>query len=360
MNANTSRLHAVGQSPWLDGFTREMLANGDLSRCIAEWSVTGVSSDPTTFEHALCNGKAYDEAIAELARREAPAGDLLLVLALQDLSAAADLLRPVFDATDGREGWGSLPVSPLLAYNGARTIHSAAWLHEAGERENLFVKIPGTTTGIEAIEESIFAGIPIDATLLFSREHYVAAAEAYLRGIERRIAADLDPNVASVASFFVSPWDVAVKEEISPPFHNRLGVTMAMRTYKAFHDLLASQRWRRLAQAGARPQRLVWADIGIKDSALPKAFYAEALAAPDTISAMPHDALQAIADHGEAITVLPADGGYADAVLEEFRREGVDDEALAARLQREAVDVFAASWHALMHCVSERTAQFAA
>ncbi len=354
ININTKKLHDLGQSLWVDNISREMLVTGLLARYIAEDCVTGLTSNPTIFEHAIGHGGYYDDAIARLARRDEPAEELFFALALEDLTTAADMFRPVFDATDGLDGWVSLEVSPLLSDNAAKTIHAAAWLHEAADRPNLFIKIPGTQAGAEAIEESIFSGVPVNVTLLFSREQYLAAAEAYLRGIERRIEAGLDPNVRSVASLFVSRWDVAVKQEISPPFHNRLGIAIAMRTYKAYRDLLASARWQRLAQAGARPQRLLWASTGTKDPAAPDTLYVEALAAPDTINTIPEKTLQAFADHGKVGAALRADGGYAEAVLEEFRREGVDDEALAARLQREGADAFVASWRALLSRIDEK------
>ena len=360
MNLNTKQLHDLGQSLWLDNISREILLNGTLARCISDWSVTGLTSNPTIFEHAIGHGSFYDEAIGHLARRDEPAEELFFALALQDLTAAADLFRPFFDATDGVDGWVSLEVSPLLVNDSAKTIHAAAWLHEAADRPNLFIKIPGTPAGVEAIEESIFGGVPINVTLLFSREHYIAAAEAYLRGIERRIAAGLDPKVESVASLFVSRWDVAVKQEISPALHNRLGLAIAMRTYKAYHDLLASSRWQKLAKAGAHPQRLLWASTGTKDPAAPDTLYVEALAAPDTIDTIPEKTLQAFAEHGKVGAVLPIDGGDAEAVLEELRREGVDDEALAARLQREGADAFSASWNALLARIAQKSVQLTA
>ena len=360
MNLNTKQLHDLGQSLWLDNISREILLNGTLARCISDWSVTGLTSNPTIFEHAIGHGSFYDEAIGHLARRDEPAEELFFALALQDLTAAADLFRPFFDATDGVDGWVSLEVSPLLVNDSAKTIHAAAWLHEAADRPNLFIKIPGTPAGVEAIEESIFGGVPINVTLLFSREHYIAAAEAYLRGIERRIAAGLDPKVESVASLFVSRWDVAVKQEISPALHNRLGLAIAMRTYKAYRDLLASSRWQKLAKAGAHPQRLLWASTGTKDPAAPDTLYVEALAAPDTIDTIPDKTLQAFAEHGKVGAVLPIDGGDAEAVLEELRREGVDDEALAARLQREGADAFSASWNALLARIAQKSVQLTA
>ena len=357
MNVQTKKLHDLGQSLWIDNISREMLLNGTLTRYIADWSVTGLTSNPTIFENAIGHGSFYDEAITRMAPSGKSAEELFFSLALEDLTKAADLFRPVFDATDGLDGWVSLEVSPLLADNAAKTIQAAIWLHEAADRPNLFIKIPGTSAGAEAIEESIFSGVPVNVTLLFSREQYLAAAEAYMRVIERRIEAGLDPNVRSVASLFISRWDVAVNHEVAPPFHNRLGIAIAMRTYKAYRDLLASPRWLKLAEAGGFPQRLLWASTGTKDPAAPDTLYVEALAAPDTIDTIPEKTLTAFADHGKVGTMLPTDGGHAEAVLEEFRRDGVDDEALAARLQREGADSFAASWHALLARIHEKSAK---
>jgi transaldolase len=261
----------------------------------------------------------------------------------------------VFDATDGIDGWVSLEVSPLLSENAAKTIEAAAQLHHAANRPNLFIKIPGTQAGIQAIEESIFGGVSVNVTLLFSSEQYVAAAEAYMRGIERRLAAGLDANVTSVASLFVSRWDVAVSEAVAPALRNRLGIAIAMRTYKAYRDLLASPRWLKLVQAGARPQRLLWASTGTKDPSAPDTLYVQALAAPETIDTIPEKTLQAFADHGKADAVLPPDGGNAEVVLDEFRRQGVDDKALASRLQREGADAFTKSWQALLAGIQEKS-----
>ena len=269
-------------------------------------------------------------------------------MALEDLTKAADLFRPVYDTTDGLDGWVSLEVSPLLANDAAQTIRAAAELHKAANRLNLFIKIPGTTAGAEAIEESIFHGVPINVTLLFSCEQYVVAAEAYLRGIERRLEAGLDPNVRSVASLFISRWDVAVKDVVSSVLRNRLGVAIAMRTYKAYRDVLASPRWQTLAQKGARPQRLLWASTGTKDAAASDTLYIEALAAPDTINTIPEKTLQAFADHGKFVSPLPMDGDDAEQVLDAFKLEGVDVAALAARLQREGAESFTASWQVLL------------
>lgn len=359
MNANTLKLHDLGQRLWLDNITRELLASGTLARYIADLSVSGLTSNPTIFEHAIGkdgSGGSYDDVIRKLATLGLSDEGIFFELALQDLTQAADLLRPVFEASDGVDGWVSLEVSPLLAADTAGTIRAAAQLRARAARPNLFIKIPGTPEGLPAIEQAIFDGVPINVTLLFSREHYLGAAEAYLRGIERRIEAGLAPRVQSVASIFVSRWDAAVKQEISPPFHNRLGIAMAMRCYKAQSDLLASERWRRLAAAGARPQRLLWASTATKDPSARDTLYIEALAAPDTINTIPEQTLLAFADHGQPGAVLPPDGGLADAVLEEFRREGVDDEALAARLQREGVLAFAKSWGGLLARIRDKRA----
>jgi transaldolase len=351
MNA-PRRLHDLGQSLWLDNITRGLLTSGTLGRYIRELAVTGLTSNPTIFDHAVRNGDFYDEAIRKKAEEGKSGEALFFELALEDLTQAADLFRPVHDATGGVDGWVSLEVSPLLADDTAGTIKAAARLHARAQRPNLFIKIPGTRAGIPAIEESIFAGVPVNVTLLFSREHYLAAAEAYMRGIERRIAAGRDPRVASVASIFVSRWDVAVKDEVRGEFRNRLGIGIAMRTYKAYRDLLASGRWRKLADSGARPQRLLWASTGTKDPAAADVLYVEALAAPDTINTMPEKTLLAFADHGKVKDALPIDGGNAEALLAEFTREGINDEALAADLQREGAEAFAMSWNELMSCIA--------
>ena len=357
MNAKTHQLHRLGQRLWLDNISREILLDGTLSRYITELSVTGLTSNPTIFEKAIGKGSLYDRAIADLARRGQSGEELFFSLAIEDLRQAADLFRPIHDATHGIDGWVSLEVSPLLAYDTTKSIEAAAHLHAAGARANLFIKIPGTQAGIPAIEESIFAGIPINVTLLFSREQYVAAAEAYMRGIERRIAAGLDPKVESVASLFVSRWDVAVKEKLAQQHRNRLGIAVAMRTYKAYCDLLGSARWQKLAQAGAHVQRLLWASTGTKDPAAPDTLYIDALAAPDTINTMPDKTLQAFAEHGTIGAPMPVDGGDAEAVIEQIRREGIDDAALAARLQREGAEAFSTSWGELLSRIKEKSSQ---
>jgi transaldolase len=347
MNA-TRQLHDLGQSLWLDNITRGLLTSGTLKRYIRELAVTGLTSNPTIFDHAITNSDFYDTAIREKAMDGKSGETLFFELALEDLSQAADLFRSTYDATDGVDGWVSLEVSPLLADDTAGTIEAAVQLHARAQRPNLFIKIPGTGAGTAAIEETIFAGVPVNVTLLFSREQYIAAAEAYMRGIERRIAAGLDLHVASVASVFVSRWDVAVKDKVSDGLRNRLGIAVAMRTYKAYRDLLASPRWQKLLAAGARPQRLLWASTGTKDAAAADTLYLEALAAPETINTIPEKTLLAFADHGKLKGVMPVDGGNAEAVLAEFSRVGIDDEALAADLQSEGAAAFAKSWGDLL------------
>ena len=353
MNA-AQQLHDVGQSLWLDNITRALLKSGALSRYIREFAVTGLTSNPTIFDHAIKNGDFYDDAIREKADQGKSGEALFFELALEDLTQAADLFRPIHDATGGVDGWVSLEVSPLLADDTAGTIKAAARLHSRAQRPNLFIKIPGTHAGIPAIEETIFAGVPVNVTLLFSREQYIAAVEAYLRGIERRIAAGLDPKVASVASIFVSRWDVAVNNRVSDGLRNRLGIGIAMRIYKAYRNLLASKRWQKLAGSGARPQRLLWASTGTKDPAAPDTLYVDALAAPDTINTMPEKTLLAFAEHGKVKSVLPVDEGYAEAVIAEFTREGINNETLAADLQREGTAAFARSWSDLMGRIASK------
>jgi transaldolase len=354
MNA-LRQLHDLGQSLWLDNITRALLTGGTLSRYIREFAVSGLTSNPTIFDQAIKNTGSYDDAIRKKANEGKSGEALFFELALEDLTQAADLFRPIHDATGGVDGWVSLEVSPLLSEDTAGSIKAAARLHARAQRPNLFIKIPGTRAGIPAIEETIFAGVPVNVTLLFSREHYLAAAEAHMRGIERRIAAGLDPKVASVASIFVSRWDAAVKDKVRFEYHNRLGIAVAMRTYKAYRDLLASTRWRKLAGSGARPQRLLWASTGTKDPAAPDTLYIEALAAPDTINTIPEKTLLAFAEHGKVKNVLPVDGGDAEAVLADFTRDGVDDKAIAARLQREGTEAFAKSWSELMSRIASKS-----
>ncbi len=344
----TRQLHDLGQSLWLDNITRGLLTSGTLARYIDQWSVTGLTSNPTIFDHAIGNSNFYDDAIREKSGKGTSGEALFFELALEDLTAAAALFRPVHDATHGLDGWVSLEVSPLLANDTASTIKQAAELHARANLPNLLIKIPGTPEGVLAIEESIAAGVPVNVTLLFSREQYLSAAHAYLRGIERRIAAGLDPHVGSVASLFISRWDKAVASRVPTELHNRLGLAVAKRTYAAYRELLESPRWQALAAAGAQPQRLLWASTSTKDPKASDVLYVEALAAPDTINTIPEDTLRAFADHGHVAQVMPAAGGDADDVLARFAKAGVDVAALGAQLQREGAKSFDDSWNALM------------
>lgn len=353
MNATTA-LRKLGQRLWLDNITRDLLVCGTLQRYVREFAVSGLTSNPTIFDHAIRNTNLYDDAIRDATEHGRSGEALFLDLALEDLTAAADLFRPIHDATAGVDGWASLEVSPLLADDTAATVLETVRLYARAGRPNLFIKIPGTRAGVPAIEQAIFAGVPVNVTLLFSREQYAAAAEAYMRGVERRIAAGLDPKVDSVASIFVSRWDVAVKDAVPPALRNRLGIAIAKRAYKAYRELLVSPRWRKLAAAGARPQRLLWASTGSKDPQASDTLYIEALAAPDTINTMPDKTLLAFADHGALHGELPEDGGDAEATLAEFARAGVDDAALAQRLLREGAQSFDRSWASLMECIAAK------
>ncbi len=355
----TQRLHELGQSLWLDNITREMLGDGTLKRYIDELSITGLTSNPTIFDKAISGGDAYDEQIVDLHGRGVEPEQIFFELALADLRDAARMFEPTNDRTDGVDGWVSLEVSPLLADDAKATIAQVAELHHRADC-NVFIKIPGTLAGREAIEESIFAGTPVNVTLLFSTEHYLGAAEAYMRGLERRIEAGLDPAVPSVASLFVSRWDVAVADQVTAELRNRLGVAVAERAYGAYRKLLDSERWQRLANQGARPQRLLFASTGTKDPDASDVLYVEALAAPFTVNTMPDKTLRAFAEHGEVGEPLAPDGGETDGVLAEFESAGVDVSELAARLQREGAEAFDASWNDLLQSIREKSRKLAA
>src|SRR6516162_9790822 len=352
----TKMLHSLGQSLWLDNITRDLLNSGRLQRYVDEFSVTGLTSNPTIFDHAIRNSADYDSDIARRLSRANAAEDLFFELALADLTRAADLLRPVFTRTDAVDGWVSLEVSPFLAHDTQRTIAAARDLSQRGGKSNLYIKIPGTKEGLPAIEAVIFAGVPINVTLLFSREQYVAAAEAYLRGVERRIEAGLNPAVASVASVFISRWDVAISGKAPGELSNRLGIAVAQRTYKAYLELLASQRFQRAANAGARAQRLLWASTGTKDPKALDTLYVKALAAPFAINTMPDNTLKAFADHGDVGELLAADRGDCERVLASFTLAGIAVEAEAAQLQNEGAASFVKSWNDLMTCVEAKSA----
>jgi transaldolase len=352
----TQLLHNLGQSLWLDNITRDLLNSGTLARYIAELSVTGLTSNPTIFEKAISSGTAYDSAIREKLTKGKSGEGLFFELALDDLTRAADLFRPIHDRTSGVDGWVSLEVSPLLAYETADTLAAAKDLSARAARSNLFIKIPGTKEGLPAIEESIFAGIPINVTLLFSREQYVAAAEAFLRGIERRIEAGLDPTVGSVASIFVSRWDAAVAGKVPAELSNKLGIAIAQRTYRAYRTLLGSPRWQRAYNDGARPQRLLWASTGTKDPKASDILYVKALAAPFTVNTMPEATLKALAEHTDLGNILPADGGDCEQVLAQFAKAGINIDALAAQLQDEGAKSFVKSWNELMDVIKSKSA----
>jgi transaldolase len=355
----TQQLSSSGQSLWLDNITRDLLSSGTLERYIKELSVTGLTSNPTIFDQAIKHGTAYDSAIAERARRGLAGESLFFELALEDITRAADLFRNVHERTAGVDGWVSLEVSPVLAHDTASTIAQAKELHARAARPNLFIKIPGTPEGLPAIEETIFSGVPVNVTLLFSPEHYVAAANAYMRGIERRIAAGLSPNVASVASVFISRWDVAVAGKVPLLLTNTLGLAVARQAYKAYCDLTVSSRWRRAMNMGGRPQRLLFASTGTKDPKASDILYVEGLVAPLTINTMPEGTLKAFADHGEMGPELATDGGDSEAVLARFREAGVDPAALAARLQDEGAASFVASWNNLLGVIASKSVALA-
>ena len=352
----TQALHDLGQSLWLDNITRNLLSSSTLRRYIDELSVTGLTSNPTIFDHAIKNSNDYDAAIRKKLKDGKSGEELFFQLALEDITEAAELFRSIYDRTSGVDGWVSLEVSPLLAHDTKTTLAVAKDLHARAGRPNLLIKIPGTKEGLPAIEEAIFAGVPVNVTLLFSREHYLAAAEAFLRGIERRIDAGLRPDVGSVASVFISRWDAAVVGKVPDPLNNQLGVAIAKRTYKACRTLLSSPRWQRAYNAGAHPQRLLWASTGTKDPKVSDILYIKALAAPLTVNTMPEGTLKALADHGELGAMLPADGGDCEEVLAQFATAGIDVDALSAQLQDEGAKSFVKSWNELMGVITSKSA----
>jgi transaldolase len=352
----TQKLHDLGQSLWLDNITRDLLNSGTLKRYIDDLSVTGLTSNPTIFDHAIKNSAAYDAPIREKLLKGTSGEALFFELALEDITRAADLFRPIYNRTNGVDGWVSLEVSPLLAHDTASTIAAARDLYARAARPNLFIKIPGTTEGLPAIEEAIFAGIPVNVTLLFSREHYVAAAEAFLRGIERRIEAGLNPSVGSVASVFISRWDTAVMGKVPDSLNDQLGIAVAKRIYKAYRSMLDSPRWQRVYNFGARPQRLLWASTGTKDPKASDVLYIKGLAAPFVVNTMPEGTLKALADHGEIGAALPADGGDSENALAKFAQAGIDIDALARQLQDEGAKSFVKSWEDLMGVIALKSA----
>lgn len=354
----TQLLHDMGQSLWLDNITRDLLTSGTLRRYIEEFSVTGLTSNPTIFDHAIKNSRDYDQTIAQKVKEGKSGEALFFELALEDLRQAADLFRPIHNQTNGVDGWVSLEVSPVLAHDTAATITAAKKLHSMAGRPNIFIKIPGTNEGLAAIEESIFAGVPINVTLLFSRQQYIAAAQAYLRGIQRRISAGLNPDVASVASLFVSRWDVAVMNKTPEALRDQLGIAIAGQTYQAYRALLDSPPWQRIFNAGARPQRLLWASTGNKDPKAADILYISALAAPLTVNTMPEATLKAFADHGEITPALPSQSDQCDDTLARFTKAGIDLAALAKQLQDYGAQAFVKSWDDLLASIAAKGQTF--
>jgi len=348
-------LRNLGQSLWLDSISREMLDDGRIQRYARELGVTGLTSNPTIFDEAIASG-AYDADIERKSREGKSNEDLFTELALDDLRRAATLFLPAFERTQGVDGWVSMEVSPLLANDTPGSVRAAANIHGAANVPNLFVKIPGTREGVGAIEQCIYDGIPINVTLLFSPEHYLASANAYLRGIERRLEDGRSPVVASVASLFVSRWDKAVANEVPENLRNRLGIAVALRTWEAFGELYASSRWQKLAAAGARPQRMLWASTGTKDPKASETLYPEAFAAPDTIDTLPEKTLLALSRTEATPPIMPMNGGDAEQTLAEFATLGVYVKPLGDRLQREGAEAFVKSWTQLMQRIADKGA----
>jgi transaldolase len=359
MSSSTQALHDLGQSLWLDNITRDILDDGTLKRYIDTLNVTGLTSNPTIFDEAIGKTKVYDKAIRQKAEAGLSGENLFLEIALEDLRRAADLFKSTHERTQGMDGWVSMEVSPLLASDTKGTIAAAQLIHNQASRSNLYVKIPGTPEGVPAIEEAIFKGIPVNVTLLFSREQYLAVAEAYMKGIERRLAAGLDPKINSVASVFVSRWDRAVADKAPKELVNKLGVAIAQRTYKAHCDLVAGKRWKDLEAKGARKQRMLWASTGVKDPSASATLYVEALAAPESIDTMPDKTLLAFAEKGKVGGVMAKDGGDGEAVLAKFKAAGIDVDAIAKQLQSEGAVAFVKSWTELMKRISDKSAALA-
>ncbi len=357
---STQMLHDLGQSLWLDNITRDLLDNGTLKRYIDGLSVTGLTSNPTIFENAFKNSTAYDAAIQQGLASGKSGEELFFDLALDDLTRAADLFRPIYDRTDGVDGWVSLEVSPLLAYSPGKTLTAAQKLFARATRPNLLIKIPGTKECLPAIEEAIFSGVPVNVTLLFSCDHYLAAAEAFLRGIERRIEAGLNPKVASVASVFISRWDAAVAKKVPESLKNKLGIAIGGRIFTAMRQLLGSPRWERIYNEGAIPQRLLWASTGTKDPAASPVLYVKALAAPFTVDTMPEVTLKALAAESAVGAIMADDGGDCETVLKQFAQAGIDVDALAAQLQEDGAKAFVNSWNELMQVIQSKSATLAA
>jgi transaldolase len=355
----TEKLHELGQSLWLDNITRELLDSGQLQTYIDDYSVTGLTSNPSIFDKAIASG-GYDDAIHEKASKGLDREALFFELAIEDLRRAADMFAAIHQRTDGVDGWVSLEVSPLLAYDAKSTVDAAKSLHEQAGRHNLFIKIPGTAEGLPAVEEAIAAGVPVNVTLLFSADHYLAAAEAYMRGVERRIADGLNPVVGSVASVFMSRWDAAVLDQVPDDLRDTIALAVGLKTYQAYRELMDSERWQRLKNSGARMQRLLWASTSTKDPTAPDTLYVHCLGAPFTVNTVPEATLRAFYDHGHAGKPMPADGGDADETLAAHAAAGIDVDALAAKLQADAAASFVESWNDLMSIIDTQSAALTA
>ena len=351
----TQQLNELGQSLWLDNITRDLLDSGTLKRYIADLSVTGLTSNPTIFDHAIAHSTWYDTEIRQLIGRGLGGEELFFELAIEDLTRAADLFRPIHERTATVDGWVSLEVSPLLAYDTKATVAAAKTLYQKANRPNLFIKIPGTKEGAPAIEEAIFSGVTVNVTLLFSRDHYLAAADAYMRGLERRVAAGLSPDVRSVASLFISRWDKATMDKVSAKLRDELGVAIGQQTYKAYRDVLESDRWQRLANHGARAQRLLFASTGTKDPKASDVLYIGALAAPNTVNTMPEETLLAFGEHGKVGGAIPRDGANCEEVLADFGRTGIEVAKLGADLQSEGAKSFVDSWQDLLKAIESKS-----
>jgi transaldolase len=351
----TQKLRALGQSLWLDNITRDLLTSGTLQKYINELSITGLTSNPTIFDHAVTHSHSYDDEIKRLIASGRSDEALFFELAVEDLTKAADLFAPIYKRTAGLDGFVSLEVSPLLAHDTARTVDEARGLHGKANRPNLFIKIPGTLEGLPAIEETIFAGVPVNVTLLFSRDDYVRAADAYMRGLERRVAAGLDPDVRSVASLFVSRWDRATLAKLPAKLRDHVGIAIAQQSYKAYRDLLESDRWQRLEGQGARPQRLLFASTGNKDPQASDVLYMGALVAPNTVNTVPEETLLAFANHGQVDRAMPRDGGDAEKVLASVTRAGIDLATLAQQLQDDGAKSFVDSWKELLGAIETKS-----
>jgi transaldolase len=357
MNQNTKKLNQQGLSIWLDNITRKMLDNGVLQKYITELSVTGLTSNPSIFEAAIAKTSDYDAAITNISKPGITDEEVFFDLAIEDIQRAADLFLSVFEKTNGLDGFVSIEVSPLLAYDTENTLKAAKDIHQKVNRPNAFIKIPGTPEGLPAIEKAIAEGIPVNVTLLFSAEQYEAAALAWLKGVETRIGLGLNPDVRSVASVFVSRWDKAVAEKAPLALRNKLGIAVMQKTYHAYQQFLNSERVQRVMNFGAFPQRLLWASTGTKDPDASDVLYVTNLVAPYTVNTIPENTLLAFADHGETGEPMPDNTKSADQILKQFEDISVNYLQLAEQLQKEGAEAFNKSWENLIDSISTKRKQ---